>query len=139
MYRILWGKFAKCKINQLNYRLNPSPEFKPKSSFAWIVGFLTTNSTIDVYKSSIIEFFSNLYFNGDFCELGELFNLWISKIFGRNRLKWILTTFMHCFELTWTAIITRVLKLKFHFRNLRDNFAMIETRFIFECYYFFEQ
>ena len=44
---------------------------------------------------------------------------------------------MHCFELTWTAIITRVLKLKFHFRNLRDNFAMIETRFIFECYYFF--
>ena len=32
MYRISWGKFAKFKINQLNYRLNLSPEFKPKSS-----------------------------------------------------------------------------------------------------------
>ena len=49
------------------------------------------NSTIDVYESSIIGFFSNVYFNDDFCGLRELFNLWVSKIFGRNRLKWILT------------------------------------------------
>ena len=33
------------------------------------------NSTIDVYESAIIGFFSDVYFNGEFCGLGELFEL----------------------------------------------------------------
>ena len=39
-----------------------------------------TNTTIDEYDSSIIEFFCKVYLIGDFYEQGELFHLWVSNI-----------------------------------------------------------